>query len=154
MRMYLFPVYAAFILFISCNQGEKNTKDTGSQHDSTGKLTSRSNCYKYAGVNDTILLNLIHTGDSITGTLAYDFSEKDDNSGIINGMMKGNILVAEYTFTSEGVRSVRQVAFKLEDSTMVEGYGETYMLNDKSYFKNTDSLHFNGSIKLVEYVCQ
>ena len=119
MRLSLFPLSLAFSLLVSCNQGGKNTRNPDSQPDKAVKPTSQSNCYRYAGANDTITLNLIHTGDSITGTLVYNFKEKDDNSGILNGSMKGNILVAEYTFLSEGVQSVRQVAFKLEDTAVI-----------------------------------
>ncbi|MBK6634882.1 MAG: hypothetical protein IPH68_02200 [Chitinophagaceae bacterium] len=59
--------------------------------------------------------------------------------------MSGNILVADYTFMSEGIQSIRQVAFKMEGNSFVEGYGD---------FKNIDSLDFNTSVKLAEVLCQ
>jgi hypothetical protein len=53
--------------------------------------------------------------------------------------------VADYTFMSEGIQSTRQVAFKKDGNSFIEGYGD---------FKNVDSLNFNTSMKLVEIACQ
>lgn len=68
--------------------------------------------------------------------------------------MRDNILVGEYTFMSEGIQSIRQVAFKFEDSAFVEGYGETYTKEGKEYFKDIDSLKFNDSMKLTALNCK
>ena len=103
------------------------------------------NCYRYATETDTIILKVIHVGNSITGTLVYSLKEKDKNKGTIQGNMRGDLLVADYTFMSEGIQSTRQVAFKKEGNSFVEGYGD---------FKNLDSLNFNTSMKLVEVECQ
>ncbi|MBX2924926.1 MAG: hypothetical protein KF746_22185 [Chitinophagaceae bacterium] len=140
-------------LFLSCSPAGKESKNKESAHTNT-KPPSVINCYKYESVSDTVVLKLIHVGKSITGTLVYTLKEKDKNMGTIQGSMRGNILVADYIFMSEGTQSVRQVAFKLDGNTFIEGYGEILVENEKSRFKNPDSLTFDSSIKLLEYPCQ
>jgi hypothetical protein len=150
MHQKLFYLLISLTLLFSCDTEEK--KD--SQAEDTKKQSSPINCYRYANAGDTIQLKLIHIGNAITGTLVYDYKEKDRNRGTIQGSMKGNLLVADYTFQSEGVQSVRQVAFKLEENSFIEGYGDIDSQNDKVQFKNLDSLKFNNSMKLVGIACQ
>ena len=132
------------ILFASCNSQNEDAGKISAQQVST-KKSSPINCYSYATATDTIILKVIHVGNSITGTLVYSLKEKDKNKGTIQGNMRGDILVADYTFMSEGIQSTRQVAFKKEGNSFIEGYGD---------FKNLDSLNFNTSMKLVEIACQ
>ena len=150
MHQKLLSILISLTLFFSCNTGEK--KD--SQAEDTTKQSSPINCYSYAIAGDTILLKLIHVGDAITGTLVYGYKEKDKNKGSIQGSMRGNLFIADYTFQSEGVQSVRQVAFKKEENSFIEGYGDVYSQNGKVQFKNLDSLKFNEAMKLVEIACQ
>lgn len=140
-------------ILTSCNTQETNTEKTSPKQEDS-KQSSSLNCYRYASEKDTITLKVIHIGNDITGTLVYNLKEKDKNKGTIQGSMKGNILIADYTFQSEGVQSTRQIAFKLTDHFFIEGYGESYTKNEKVYFANIDSLTFNGSMKLAEIACQ
>lgn len=140
-------------LMVSCNSREKETEKSGSEN-SKAKDSSVTNCYRYTNSKDTVSLQLVQVGKSVTGTLVYDFNEKDKNTGTIQGFIKDHLLVAEYTFMSEGVVSTRQVAFKIEDNSLMEGYGDSFNNNGKVYFKNVDSLNFTNSIKLTEIGCQ
>lgn len=140
-------------LLTSCNSPKENTEKPNLQQSDI-KAPSAINCYKYASAADTITLKVVHAGKSITGTLVYNLKGKDKNTGTIQGTMKNNILIADYTFMSEGVQSIRQVAFKLEGNTFVEGFGDIISQNEKVYFKTLDSLKFNSSIKLAETECQ
>jgi len=142
MKIIYFLIFATF--FSSCNQQKEGTDKTSLQPVDT-KKPSPINCYSYATATDTITLKVIHIGNSITGTLVYNLKEKDKNKGTIQGNMRGDILVADYAFMSEGIQSTRQVAFKMEGNSFVEGYGD---------FKNLDSLKFNTSMKLAEVTCQ
>jgi len=140
-------------LLISCNS-EKEDTEKQALHQSDAKMPSPINCYRYANEADTITLKVIHIGKSITGTLVYNLKEKDNNKGTIQGVMRDNVLVADYTFMSEGIQSTRQVAFKLEGNTFIEGYGDSFNQNEKIKFKNLDSITFSSSIKLGEIACQ
>jgi len=142
MKVIIFLILAS--LSASCNSQKNDADKTASQQVST-KEASPINCYSYATATDTIILKVIHVGSSITGTLVYSLKEKDKNKGTIQGNMRGDLLVADYTFMSEGIQSTRQVAFKKEGNSFVEGYGD---------FKNLNSLNFNTSMKLIEVACQ
>ena len=142
MKVIIFLIVAS--LLASCNSQKKDPNKESSQQADSKKI-SPINCYKYATATDTIMLKVIHIGNSITGILVYSLKEKDKNTGTIQGDMSGDILLADYTFMSEGIQSTRQVAFKKDGNSFVEGYGD---------FKNLDSLNFNSSMKLVEVACQ
>lgn len=111
-------------------------------------------CYRYISNTDTVILKTIYVNDSVTGTLVYNFYQKDKYSGTIQGQMKGELLIADFTFFSTGVKSVRQVAFKKKGKNFIEGYGETEDKNGKTTFKNIDSLNFTHSIVLVQADCK
>jgi len=151
--MKTFNILILAALLASCNNQVKES-ETSSSTITIKDEPSTTNCYLYAGAADTVSLNLTHLGDSVTGSLIYKFKEKDKNTGTINGRMNGNILIAEYTFLSEGIQSCRQVAFKLEGDKFIEGYGESYSRNDRFFFKYPDSLNFDSSFKLSEIICQ
>lgn len=152
MLMKIFHILILAVLLASCNTHVKET-ETGNSVIVNKKNNSGTNCYLYAGLADTVSLTLTHLGDSITGTLVYNFKEKDKNTGTITGRMNENILIAEYTFLSEGIQSCRQVAFKLEGDRFIEGYGESYSRNDRFFFRYPDSLNFDSSFKLSEADC-
>jgi hypothetical protein len=91
--------------------------------------------------------------DSVSGALNYDIYEKDKNSGTILGTMKDNLLVADYTFLSEGKISVRQVVFKKSGSTLVGGVGEMEEKDGRMVFKDMGKLDFSTPVILAEVDC-
>ena len=145
--------FIALALLSSCgSQADKTEKSTSTQE--TAKEEIPMQCYEYASQGDTVALNLVHIGDTYTGSLFYLFKEKDRNVGTIHASMRGDILVADYTFISEGTKSVRQVAFKKVGNTYVEGYGESVDENGVMKFKDITSLNFGSSIVLQEIPCK
>ena len=146
-------IIIALALFTSCgSQPEKTAQQTTTQEKTKDEVPMT--CYQYASQGDTVALKLVHLGDSYSGSLVYLFKEKDRNMGTIQGIMRGDILVADYTFNSEGTKSVRQVAFKKKGNTYVEGYGESVDENGVMKFKDITSLNFGSSIVLQETACQ
>ena len=141
-------------MIASCTNNKSNNTENLASQTEESKKTSPLDCYRYATINDTIILKLIHIGESITGTLVYKLHEKDKNMGTIQGRMRGDILLADYTFMSEGIMSIRQIAFKKEKDFFMEGHGDINTNNERVFFKNPDSLQFNDAIKLTEIDCQ
>ena len=139
-------------LLAACNSQPKE-KETEGQAEQPSNTKQTINCYQYATAADTVRLTLVHVGGTITGMLLYQLKDKDMNAGSIKGTMKGDILVADYTFKSEGTVSTRQVAFKKNGNTFTEGYGESVDVNGVEKFKNIDSLDFPSSMKLQEIPC-
>ena len=63
-------------------------------------------------------------GESIKGELDVNNFEKDSSTGTLSGTYKDGILLADYTFKSEGTVSVNQVIFKKTADGFVRGYGD------------------------------
>lgn len=114
---------------------------------------SRDECYAYdlKGSKIELQLHYISDSDSVTGTLNFAFAEKDSNKGTIKGKIAHSILIADYTFQSEGAESIRQVAFELKDDKAILGYGE--INQDGTNFKDVTKLKFDSGVPLIKVDC-
>ncbi|MDQ3682503.1 MAG: hypothetical protein M3352_05435 [Bacteroidota bacterium] len=137
----------------SCNNNSKTTT-TGSEDSSKVaapvKPVSTETAQCYAGVRgkDSVFLRLNKNNNTVSGDLQYKRFEKDQNKGTIEGMMRGDTLLANYTFMSEGVSSVREIIFLKKGNTLVEGFGDVEEKSGKMVFKNTGAVKFDQSVVL------
>ena len=142
-------------LLAACNSKPKEKeKEAQSEPPTNAPAAEAITCYQYATAADTITLKLVNMGGTVGGALIYKLKEKDMNAGTINGTLNGDLLLADYTFKSEGTQSTRQVAFKKTGNTFIEGYGESVEVNGKEKFKDVDSIVFSSSMKLQEIPCK
>ena len=145
-------------VLVSCKKEIEKEEETIS--DASEKIvveeTVSDECYSASIKKDTILMNLTIKGNEVTkGKLSYQFYEKDKNEGTLVGELKGDTLIADYTFMSEGVSSVRQVAFLKKGNTYVEGYGDVVDDNKgKVTFKDIKQLKFEGKTVLSKVDCE
>lgn len=156
MKKHLLLIMA--VVAAACNSATTTnaTNDTLPANTDTATMhiqVPNMQCFKSIKGSDTVYLKLERFPNVVTGNLVYNFHEKDDNTGSIDGVLKGDTLIADYTFMSEGQQSVRQVAFIIKDSMVTEGYGEMIEENGKMIFKNTTALSFNNSIQLKAVPC-
>lgn len=105
-----------------------------------------SECYIYTKNRDTAKLKINTENDELTGDLSYSLFEKDSNKGTISGEVKGDTILAEYNFDSEGMRSTREVVFLKRDRKLYEGFGEVEEKNGKTVFKDRSKLKFGDAI--------
>lgn len=117
----------------------------------TGESPNR--CYAYLSDKDTVRLQLSVDGKNVTGDLSYHLYEKDANNGTIRGYMSGDTLVADYTFTSEGMESVRELRFLKSDDIMIEGIGEMEETGGKMVYKTPGSIRYMGGMVLRKGSC-
>ena len=146
------------IFTISCNNHSQHTDQKVIPVDSSKAIENKimipvSSCYASWLNKDTVRLKVEVFEHVITGMLSYHFHEKDSNNGDFEGQFKGDTLVADYSFISEGIRSVRQVVFLIKDSTATEGYGEMEEKNGKMIFKNLNEVIFGKGIILQKVEC-
>ncbi len=142
-------------LLTACNSQPKDKdkeKETGPQ--TKAPVAEAIACYQYATAADTISLKVVNMGGTVGGALIYKLKEKDMNAGTLKGTLNGDILIADYTFMSEGTQSTRQVAFKKTGNGFIEGYGESVDVNGVEKFKNTDSIVYSTSMQLQEVPCK
>lgn len=157
---FLFLIIAG--LFISC--GSKPADPIKSEpteapkeepkNESVEKEENISECYRYIGNRDTINLRISETYNIMTGLLIYKNYQKDQNLGTLQGKMTGDVLIADYTFRSEGITSTRQVAFKKQGNDLVEGYGDVVEANGKMVFKDVHALKYDDSRVLKNVPCK
>lgn len=140
-------ILALVSVLVSCNK-QKGTDVTPEKNDIEEPISEQF----YSGniKKDTILMNLTMKGNQIlSGKLIYNFYEKDKNEGTLIGELKGDTLLADYTFMSEGISSVRQVVFLKKGGTYIEGYGDVVEdASGKVIFKDRKQLKFDGKIIL------
>lgn len=144
-------VFAALTL-ICCKKQE-----TISIPDVQKKITtgiSKNECYSGILKNDTISMNLTFKDSIVEGKLSYHFFEKDKNDGTLSGRMKGDTLLAAYTFQSEGKESIREVAFLKKGNTFTEGYTDVEEKENIIVFKDKSKLDFNSKTILTQTDCK
>lgn len=156
-KYYMKSTYVLILLALlaACNSQPKE-KETGApaEQSANAPKVEPIACYQYATASDTITLKLVNMGGTVGGALIYKLKEKDMNAGTIKGTLRGDILLADYTFKSEGTQSTRQVAFKKTGNAFIEGYGEMVDVNGVEKFKNPDSIVYSADMKLEEIPCK
>lgn len=148
----------ALLVLGACNN---NSQPSASQTDTTTTSDTsivsiqipKSACYMHVTGQDTFHLKVEVFPNVVTGNLRYLFSQKDRSQGDLEGKLSGDTLFADYTFMSEGTRSVRQVAFLLKDSIAVEGYGEVEEKDGKMVFKQPSNIDFSKGTTYREVSC-
>ncbi len=144
--------YIAFFVFclMACNNQAKN--NTSSQN-ATKLNEPITNCYSYFKDSNQVSLKITVVENKVTGDLTYKYFQKDKNIGKIDGEIRGDTLFADYNFKSEGVNSVREVAFLKNGNQLNEGYGEVLEKSGKMVFKNRAGLNFENKMPLIKTDC-
>lgn len=159
-RLPFYTFFACGLSFlISCKDTEKESvgKINNISYIKEQPITpeSLSGCYQSTIKKDTAFLRLTFTNDSLfTGQLMYNHFEKDKNTGTLKGIWRDSILLADYSFNSEGVTSTREVIFKIKDHYLVEAYGEMKQIKNKSVFNDPGNLFYNIEHPFYEIECE
>lgn len=152
MKYYNYLIAIVTILFTAC-QNRTNELDNEIAIDKNIVNVSDVQCYAYIKNRDTANLSFTTTNGIIVGELSYQLYEKDSNEGIIEGEMKGDTLILDYTFNSEGIESERQVVILRKGNQLFEGYGDMEEKKGKLIFKDVSSLNFKGGIVFNKIDC-
>ncbi|TDQ07524.1 hypothetical protein [Pedobacter metabolipauper] len=161
MKRYILMMAIASAGFASCSNDKAGSDAKDSTEviavDTTFTATEpkvAGDCYTYTKNRDTAYLKLNVSGEELTGDLNYSLYEKDRNSGTIAGEIKGDTIIAEYTFDSEGMRSVREVVFLKKDGKLYEGFGDVTEKGGKTLFKNRADLKFTDAMVFSKTECR
>ncbi|MDR7210558.1 hypothetical protein [Flavobacterium piscis] len=157
-RAIVIVVFVVMGVFVSCQKTATVTPateeiltapDSAAQPDPSG-----NQCYASTANNNTIWMSFnVNSNQEVNGKLSYSLYGKDKNEGTLIGNIYGDTLIADYTFDSEGVSSVRQVAFLQKDGTYIEGYGDVVEANGKVSFKDKKTLKFDIKNTLTKIDC-
>jgi hypothetical protein len=89
------------------------------------QTSSIKGCYVATLAKDVYTLKIgSQQGQSFDGSLSFKNFEKDSSSGTYKGTYKNDILLGDYSFSSEGMDSVMQVIFKKSGDDFIRGYGD------------------------------
>lgn len=147
----------SLILAGSCNNQSNSSvesKDTTlAESHVEVKPSIPSGCYAQIEKRDTSLMQFQQKDSSINGTLSYKLFEKDRNDGTFEADIVGSIITGWYIFKSEGVVSVRQVAWKINGEELWPGEGEVTQRNDTTVFVQPDNLKFDESRPFKKVPC-
>lgn len=158
MKQSLLVLSLATIVFASCNNEPKESSENLTVSD-TSKIIedkmpiSKSICYSTTTGKDSVKMKLEIIDKVVTGNLSYKFYQKDSNKGEVEGVLKGDTLMADYKFMSEGKQSVRQVIFLIQDSVAIEGYGKMDNKDGRMIFKSNKEITFGKGIRLHKVDC-
>jgi hypothetical protein len=146
-----------FSAFASCNPSKTKTETAAGIADSAAPAEMKiqvpnQECYALTG-KDTVFLKLEKFPNVVTGALSYKIKEKDSNKGTIDGVLRGDTLLADYTFASEGTTSTRQVIFLIKDGMATEGYGSMEEKKGKMQFKDRRMVDFSKGLRLKRTDC-
>lgn len=149
-------VFLAAIVLTNCKkESEESTEQNPTQQQTATQNatpTIEESCYVFDDGANNITLEITEIDEEIKGNLTYAFAEKDKNTGTVTGKIKNGILVLNYTFQSEGQLSKREVAFKIEGKTLLEGSGELNATG--TAFKNINQLNFVTKMPLTLTECK
>ncbi|MET0635996.1 MAG: hypothetical protein ABWZ25_08195 [Chitinophagaceae bacterium] len=149
------------VVLLSCNNAEEKVSDNGENMVADSVTAAKpvvtdstlTGCYAYVGGRDTVLLQVEKNGDNITGSLSYNYFEKDRNDGSIQGSISGDRISGFYLFKSEGVMSVRQEIWKISNGQLIPGSGEMIQRNDSLFFKDPAAVGFDEARSLKKKNC-
>ncbi|HPZ87632.1 MAG TPA: hypothetical protein PLQ32_05990 [Flavihumibacter sp.] len=115
---------------------------------------SDKQCYSYFSNTDTITLVVKGPDSALTGSLVFMLNGKDRNIGTLKGKMLGDTLVADYTYQSEGITSIREIAFLRKDGNMLQGVGPVQVKDNHQYFSDRSKLQFSSNMALGNQHCR
>ncbi len=157
----MIKLHVAFLglLFLTaaCND-EAKTSDAKLNFDTLSSKSLASDtlpvgCYSQLIGRDTAALQIETKGTHVTGSLSYNIFEKDRNDGTIQADQSGNIIRGWYLFKSEGIISVREVAWQLHGDELWPAIGEIIQRNDTTLFASPGNLKFDSKRPFKKVAC-
>ncbi|MDQ3683349.1 MAG: hypothetical protein M3352_09795 [Bacteroidota bacterium] len=151
----------SIVFLIACVDTDNKASTTGETTHATTNDTIvttapviLTGCYQMTMKNDSGWLNLTVNDTVVTGTLKYNLYEKDSNTGTINGVVRNNMIYADYTFQSEGMTSVREVIFKISGNTLIQAFGDLTEKNGKIIFADKNDLQYINTSPFIKDNCE
>jgi len=153
MKKIISALTIAAALFTAC-QSKNTSSDDADTTAMSAEPANTSQCYQSIKNRDTASITLNIEDDKVTGALNYNLFEKDKNAGVIAGIVKGDTIIADYTFQSEGTTSIRQVVWLKKENQLIEGFGDVEEVDGKTQFKDQNKINFDKSMVFNQIDCK
>ena len=112
-------------------------------------------CFAAALKNDRYYLHIVQQlGNKVSGQISIRNANKDSSYGDFFGTFDGTTLTGIYAFTSEGVKSKRELFFRATELGLLAGFGPVEEVGDTAKFERPLSITWDHSyIYTVESNC-
>lgn len=158
-KISFFPAFLCLVVS-ACSYADKTNSASPDAEgkviekaENTGMPDSSTLCFKSVSGNSLVDMQINNSQDSVIGSLSYALEAKDKNEGTIVGKWRGDTLLANYKFISEGIESVREVVFLKTADGLYEGYGPVKDENGKMVFEDRSKIDFSKSTPLSKVEC-
>lgn len=161
-RPYFAGVFLVCLFAGGCgnNTGTETSNDTGVHATADPVVGFASSnpfvlpgCYEMTHKGDTATLQLSVQDSVVRGRLVYRWYQKDANTGTIKGVLRDSLILADYTFASEGLTSVRELILKIQDTVLVEAFGDLQTKGNKIVFANPAQVQYMADNPFVKVAC-
>ena len=152
MKTILSLVFIA--LLISCNTKEENKRKIDTAAPDAAAIMRGKSCYQHINGRDTVVMAIVMSANNANGELVYKLDGKDKNDGTFSGTFIGDTLYADYTFNSEGTKSVRETVFLRRKDALIQGFGEMTESGNRQSFIDPKKVKFDESLVLRKKDCR
>lgn len=150
MKTFITLLSATAFLFAACSQNQpKQATETTTEN---AKVITQ--CYQGLSGKDSVNMTINNMDGKVTGTLAFNFLEKDDSNGDIRGSFSGDTLFLDYVFKAEGTVSKNPLVFLKKGDDLQQGYGDIVTYLGKTYFKDHSTIKFDQGFLLKSVDCK
>lgn len=139
----------AFAALSSCGNGSK----TKSQQQVEVK-SENMKCYQAIDGADTAHLKVGTVKDKVMGELSFNFKEKQNTNGTIEGSYHGDTLFVDYSYKINGTNFKNPLVFLKEDSTFYQGYGTIITYLGRTSFDKNVPIDFTKGFVFKQTDCK
>jgi len=148
-----FIIVIVFLVGMIYLTGRNTVQVAGLVADTGDSPNSLLGCYGAGSGQNVYTLDIAAmNGNMVSGTLDLNNAEKDSSTGTFNGTYTAGILLADYTFQSEGSTSVMQVIFQRSGNDFVLGYGD--MDATGTQFTDLSNITYDATSPLAVFVSE
>ena len=159
---------SCFIAFLMASCNNDNDANTTTEDSMTGETIHATatdtiitnaqpmqlaGCYQMVFKKDSADMHLNVKDTIVSGTLNFNLYQKDKNKGTIHGVWRNDKIYADYSFQSEGMTSVREVIFKIDDGNLVQAFGDLTEKDGKLVFTDKDQLQYQTANPFIKTDC-
>lgn len=122
-----------------------------------GPLSSKDYefCYTGATDRDSALLYYNLEGEIIRGEMWARYFGMEPMKGKVKGFWQGDTLQAEWHARLGDTLMIREVLFfRHPEGFLTEGFGDRYVVDGKSVYRNSSFLHFDHVLQLHKGTCR
>ena len=110
-------------------------------------------CFIRIHSQDTVYLRLFIKGEQVWGRVEFTGRAMEPVPGVFKGLKRDKGIIGLYTFSDSGRQRVQEVAFRLQDSLLLEGEGPKRDHQDTVLYQNYPNLNYSRQNAFRQMSC-